>query len=149
MSEINEAQGRRSVRQAARRAALDAQATLRSERQERDKRLAAITVEVLVALGERDAAVAKFEHRAGAGLRRLIDDERLTVAEAARWFGPGLTRQEIARLRRLAGDREQRADASSRDVGRKPVGGSAEGTSRSECPEGVTRRAMPPQPRAT
>lgn len=116
MSEPNEAQGRRSVRQAARRAALDAQATLRGEREARDKRLAAIAVEVLVALGERDAAVTKFEQRAGAGLRRLTDDERLTVAEAARWCGPSLSRQEIARLRRLAGDQGHRAETSSREV---------------------------------
>ena len=59
--------GRQSVRQAARRAALAAQAKLRAERQERDKRLAAIATQVLVALGERDAAVVRYEQQAGAG----------------------------------------------------------------------------------
>ena len=48
--------GERSVRQSARRAALDAQAGQRRERQERDRRIDALAVEVLVALGERDAA---------------------------------------------------------------------------------------------
>jgi len=90
-----------SVRQAARRAALDAQARLRVQRQERDKRLAAGATEVLVALGERDAAVTRYEIRAGAALRKLLDDEHLTPAEVTQWCGPGLSRQEIARLRRL------------------------------------------------
>lgn len=49
--------GRPSVRQAARRAALAAQAEVRAHRQELDKRQAALATNVLVALGERDAAV--------------------------------------------------------------------------------------------
>lgn len=100
MSQPIERQGRQTVRHAARRAAQDAHAKLRAERQERDKRLAGIAMDVLVALGERDAAVAKYEQRAGAALRQLLDDENLTVAEVRQWCGPGLTRQEIARLRR-------------------------------------------------
>ena len=132
MSEPVGRQGRQTVRQAARRAAQDAQAKLRAERQERDKRLAGIAMDVLVALGERDAAVAKFEHRAGVGLRRLLEDERLTVAEAVQWCGPMLTRQEIARLRRLGGDQQH----PGRDVERKQASDSApEGPSRSESPE--------------
>ena len=46
--------GERSVRQIARRAALDAQAGQRRERQERDRRIDALAVDVLVALGERE-----------------------------------------------------------------------------------------------
>ena len=91
---------RQTVRQAARRAAQDAQAKLRAERQERDKRLAGLAMHVLVALGERDAAVAKYEHRAGTALMQLLDEERLSIAEVRQWCGPNLTRQEIARLRR-------------------------------------------------
>lgn len=121
MSELTGRQERPSVRQAARRAALDAQAKLRGQRQERDKRLAAITVEVLVALGERDAAVVRYEQRASAALRQLLDDEQLTLAEVALWCGPSLTRQEIARLRRLGGD-QQRTD---RNLARKQVGDQA------------------------
>ena len=44
-----------SVRQAARRSALDAQAVLRKERADRERRLERLAVEVLTALGERDA----------------------------------------------------------------------------------------------
>ena len=43
-----------SVRQAARRSALDAQAVLRKERADRERRLEALAVEVLTALGERE-----------------------------------------------------------------------------------------------
>ncbi|WP_141845268.1 hypothetical protein [Humibacillus xanthopallidus] len=113
-----ERQVRPSVRQAARRAALDAQAKLRAQRQERDKRLAASATEVLVALGERDAAVTRYEQRAGAALRQLLVDEHLTPAEVTQWCGPSLTRQEIARIRRLGGDL-QRPD---RNPARKQVG---------------------------
>lgn len=106
MSEPTERQTRQTVRQAARRAAQDAHAKLRVERQERDKRLAGIAMDVLVALGERDAAVTKYERRAGAALMRLLDDERLSVAEVQQWCGPRLTRQEIARLRRCGDDHQ-------------------------------------------
>ena len=47
-----------SVRQAARRSALDAQAVLRKERADRERRLEGLAVAVLTALGERDAASA-------------------------------------------------------------------------------------------
>jgi hypothetical protein len=43
-----------SVRQAARRSALNAQALLRKQRADRERRLEALAVEVLTALGERD-----------------------------------------------------------------------------------------------
>ena len=54
-----------SVRQAARRSALDAQAILRKERADRERRLEALAVAVLTALGERDAFVCDAERRAG------------------------------------------------------------------------------------
>jgi hypothetical protein len=106
MGEPAEREGRPSVRQAARRAALAAQAELRAHRQRRDKRLAALATDVLVALGQRDAAVLTHEQRAGAALRQLLDGEHVTVAEAAQWCGARLTPREISRLRRL-GDNQQ------------------------------------------
>ena len=54
-----------SVRQAARRSALDAQAERRKQRADRERRLGALAVEVLTALGERDGAVRDAERRAG------------------------------------------------------------------------------------
>ena len=57
-----------SVRQLARRAALDAQAKIREQRVAREKRLSARGVEVMVALGERDELVRRYEQRAGEAL---------------------------------------------------------------------------------
>jgi hypothetical protein len=93
-----------SVRQAARRAALDAQAVLRKERADRERRLEVLAVEVLTAVGERDGAVWDAERRAGEALRTMIDDEGLSVRAAADWCGNAVTMREVTRLRRLAPD---------------------------------------------
>jgi hypothetical protein len=89
-----------SVRQAARRSALEAQAVLRKERADRDHRLEGLAVDVLTALGERDRAVRDAERRAGEALRAMTDDEGLSMREAVEWCGSGLTMREATRLRR-------------------------------------------------
>jgi hypothetical protein len=94
-----------SVRQAARRSALDAQAARRKERADRERRLEGLGVAVLTALGERDALVRDAERRAGAALQTMTDDEGLSVREAAEWCGSGgLTMREATRLRQVAHD---------------------------------------------
>jgi hypothetical protein len=93
-----------SVKQAARRAALDAQAVLRRERADRERRIEALAVAVLTAIGERDRAVRDAERRAGEALRTMTDDEGLSVRAAADWFGNAITSREVTRLRRLAPD---------------------------------------------
>ena len=93
-----------SVRQAARRSALSVQAARRKERGDRDRRLEALAVAVLTALGERDGAVKDAERRAGEALRSMSEDEGLSVREAVEWCGTGITVREVTRLRRLAGD---------------------------------------------
>ena len=90
-----------SVRQAARRSALNAQA---ARRRDRERRLEALAVAVLTALGERDRAVKDAEMRAGEALRAMSVDEGLSVREAVEWCGTGITVREVSRLRRLAGD---------------------------------------------
>jgi hypothetical protein len=90
-----------SVRQAARRSALDAQAVLRKERADRERRLEALAVAVLTALGERDALVRDAERRAGQAVRTMTDDEGLSLREAVDWCGSGVTVREITRLLRL------------------------------------------------
>lgn len=90
-----------SVRQAARRQALEAQAMRRRERAAAEKRRSALGVDVVVALGERDAAVERHERAAGAALVALTRDEGLTITEACEWAGD-LTAAEAKRLRRLA-----------------------------------------------
>lgn len=93
--------GKQGARQAARRAALDAQAKMRAQRAQREKRLSALGVQVMVALGERDEVIARCERRAGEALQRMTDGEGLGLAEALHWCGDGMTRREARRLRAL------------------------------------------------
>lgn len=94
--------GQQSLRQAARRAALDAQAQRRRERAERDKRVEALAVDVLTALEERKAAIAECERRAGRALRHLTEREGLSLRDAVEWCGSGLTAREVKHLMSLA-----------------------------------------------
>jgi hypothetical protein len=98
-----------SMRQAARRSALDAQAARRKERADRERRLEGLAVAVLTALGERNGTVQDAERRAGDALRTMTDDEGLSVREAVEWCGNGLILREITRLRRLDGGQQDGA----------------------------------------
>jgi hypothetical protein len=84
-----EVMSQQSVRQAARRSALDAQAVLRKQRADRERRLEALAVAVLTALGERDALIRDPERRAGQALRTMTDDEGLSLRAAVDWCGSG------------------------------------------------------------
>jgi hypothetical protein len=75
LSHEGDVMSQQSVRHAARRSALDAQAVLRKEPADREARLEALAVAVLTALGERDALVGDAERRAGQALRTMTDDE--------------------------------------------------------------------------
>jgi hypothetical protein len=94
--------GKQATRQAARRAAAEAQATLMRTRLERDRRCAALGVQVVAALRERDDQVQRYERQAGHALRALIVDEAMGAAEAVQWCAGAVTTREVARLRRLA-----------------------------------------------
>jgi hypothetical protein len=100
--------GKQTVRQAARLAASQVQAKCRRERVERDRRLERLAVEVLTALGERDAMIAATEQRAGAALQAMIIEEHLTVSEAVQWCAGSISHREAARLRQLAGRAQDR-----------------------------------------
>jgi hypothetical protein len=96
-----------SVRQVARRQALEAQARRRRERAEIERRCSALGVDIVVALTERDAAVERYERAAGVALGALMNSEGLTIADACEWAGD-LTVAEAKRLRRLAIDGGER-----------------------------------------
>jgi len=98
--------GQQSIRQAARRAALDAQSKRRQARAEREKRLEDLAVRVLVVVREREAAVADADRRAGTALRDMTVGEGLSVREAVKWCGDETTTREATRLRRMAEDVE-------------------------------------------
>lgn len=91
----------KSVRQEARARALAAQAAKRRERQEAEKRRSALGVDVVVALEERDAAVARYERGAGEAIVRLTEQEGVAEADLAEWV-PGVPLAEIRRLKRVA-----------------------------------------------
>jgi len=81
-----------SMRQAARRSALDAKAVLRKERADRERRLEGLAVAVLTALGERDGAIRDTERRAGEALQTMTAEEGLSLREAVEWCGSGALR---------------------------------------------------------
>ena len=68
----------------------------------REKRLQNLVVQVLTALGERDAAVVATERRAGAALQQMTDAEGLTLRQATEWCDEELSVRDATRLRRLA-----------------------------------------------
>lgn len=90
--------GSQSTRQAARRSALDAQARRRRERAEREKRLEALALEVMVALRERDAAVDRCEAAAGGALRAMMGEEHVSAREVVAWCADEITAREVLRL---------------------------------------------------
>ena len=92
-----------SVRQAARRSALDAQAVLRKERADRERRLEGLAVAVLTAIGERDSLVRDAERRAAQALRLMTDQEGLSIRDVVEWRGGAIT-SEATRLRQLVND---------------------------------------------
>ena len=88
-----------SIRRAARQAAIAAQAKRRAQAAERDKRLDAAALTLIVALRERDA----LEHRAGAAIKAMLADG-LTLADVVTWTAGETTLKEATRLADLAPD---------------------------------------------
>jgi len=88
--------GEQSIRRAARQAGVAAQARRRAKTAERDKRLDAAALTLIVALKERDA----LECRAGAAIRALLTDG-LTLADIPTWTDGETTLKEATRLSEL------------------------------------------------
>ena len=86
--------GQQSVRLAARRSALDTQAVC-VKNGDRERRLEALAVAVLTALGERDALVRDAQRRAGQALRTMTDNGGFSVREALDWCGSGVTVRDL------------------------------------------------------
>jgi hypothetical protein len=79
----------------------------RRERAQHDRRLEKLAIEVLTALGEREATIAATEQRGGAALQAMITDESLTVSEAVQWCAGAISHRKAARLRHLAAGPQQ------------------------------------------
>lgn len=102
-----------TIKQQARRTAREMAEKRRKEREERERRVIDLAEQVMVAIGQRDAAVAETEKRAGEALRELTEVEGLSLGEAVEWCGETVTVREATRLRRLA----NAGGESSGDVG--------------------------------
>ena len=88
-----------SIRRAARQAAVAAQAKRRAQAAERDKRLDAAALTLIVALRERDA----LERQAGAAIKAMLADG-LALADVVSWIDGETTLKEATRLADLAVD---------------------------------------------
>ncbi len=88
-----------SIRRAARQAAIAAQAKRRAQVAERDKRLDAAALTLIVALRERDA----LERQAGAAISAMLADG-LTLADVVTWIDGETTLKEAGRLAELDAD---------------------------------------------
>ena len=86
-----------SIRRTARQAAIAAQAKRRAQAAERDKRLDAAALTLIVALRERDA----LEHQAGSAIKAMLA-EGLTLADVVTWTDGETTLKEATRLADLA-----------------------------------------------
>lgn len=85
--------GEQSIRQAARQAAVAAQARRRAKAAERDKRLDTAALTLIVTIKERDA----LERRAGAAIKAMLADG-LTLADVVAWTDGETTLKEATRL---------------------------------------------------
>jgi hypothetical protein len=103
-----------TMRQKARRDARTVTSKRRAALLERAKRLEDLAVQVMTAIGERDAAVAAAETRAGAALREMTTVEGVTLREAVEWCGDQIGVREATRLRRLA-ENDQDAEKGDED----------------------------------
>lgn len=104
-----------SVRQEARRKALEAQAKMKDERKKKEKRLSGLGVDLMTALEEREATVQRCDAMAGATLRKMTDDEGLSLREAMEWCGPDLSRAEATRLRKIGADEDEGDEAQENE----------------------------------
>lgn len=75
------------IRRQARRELRERQIRIRRERDEKDHRCSELGVSAVVALGQRDEAVAQFERDAAHALARLLQVEGLSLPEACEWAG--------------------------------------------------------------
>lgn len=86
-----------SIRRAARQAAVAAQAKRRAQVAERDKRLDAAALTLIVTLRERNA----LERQAGTAIKAMLADG-LTLADVVSWTDGETTFKEATRLADLA-----------------------------------------------
>jgi hypothetical protein len=130
-----------TMRQKARRDARSVTTKRRAAHLERAKRLEDLAVQVMTAVGERDAAVVEAEKRAGAALREMTKVEGVTLRAAVEWCGDQIGVREATRLRRLAENgHEDGATALAATAAAAESGAAGGGTAASLPPTDRARR---------
>ncbi|KNX35866.1 hypothetical protein [Luteipulveratus halotolerans] len=109
--------GKQTIKQEARRAALDAQSRRRAERAERERRVEGLALQVLVAIREREAAMRDADRRAGEALGEMVETEGLSTREVVEWCGGEVSAREVARLRRVAAEAAGEREAAGASGG--------------------------------
>ena len=94
---------KQALKQAARIKVQEALAAKQKERLERERRQAALAIDVLTAVGERDEGIARTEAAAAAAIRSLLG-EGLSVAEVVELCSDQVDVKEVQRLSRIGAD---------------------------------------------
>lgn len=115
-----------TMRQKARRDARTVTSKRRGALLERAKRLEDLAVQAMTAIGEREAAVAEAEQRAGNALREMTMVQGVTLREAVEWCGDQTGVREATRLRRLTDDDQD--ESATATTGTVESGGVGAGT---------------------
>jgi hypothetical protein len=89
---------------------LDTQVGHGRERQERDRRIDALSVGVLIAIGEREAA----ERRASELLQTMFYREQLSLRPAVPWLGDTISLRSASQLLGLARPDQSGCDSCAR-----------------------------------
>lgn len=92
---------RQGLKQDARRRVTEALSARQKERVEQERQQAALAVDLLAALAERDEAIQSAEQQAADAVRALLA-ERLSITEIAELCGGQLDTKELTRLSRIA-----------------------------------------------
>lgn len=115
-----------TMRQIARRDARTVTSKRRAALLERARRLEDLAVQVMTAIGERDAAVAAAEVQAGQALREMTIAEGVSLRDAVEWCGDQISLREATRLRKV-GAADEPASASRNGASAAGEGGADAG----------------------
>lgn len=91
---------KQTARQKARAKVVDKMASMRAERDRRERRLADAAVTVLVSLAERDEAIASCEQAAAVAIQAMLAEQDVGMAEVA-GLCDGIEAKELTRLARI------------------------------------------------
>ncbi|GAA1799478.1 hypothetical protein GCM10009811_24250 [Nostocoides veronense] len=95
-------ESQQSIRQRARRRALDAATAARIRQAAKDQRVSRLAAKLDRALARREEAIERWDRRVGEVLIALTRGEGLTLDEAIAWAGVELPRRHAYRMRAAA-----------------------------------------------